>query len=158
MQILIKAFPQSCRYCQYISFAILDTPVPVLGADQFVFPCNVVFARLQLKKFWAWAETKTGICWSRIKAKVSDKFQTLWIFNMFTCSNSIPSFVLGLNINMWTCWRSRVFEICQMGKSSSTLWKYLKLIAILIMRCCKSSNTNCNTYIKLTAEATALRW
>ena len=35
---------------------------------------------------------------------------------MFTCSNSIPSFVLatwimGLNMNMWTCWRSKIFEI-----------------------------------------------
>ena len=80
-----------------------------------------IFTKIQLKKFWARAETKTGICWGRIKAKVFDKFQTLWIFNMFTCSNSIPSFVLatcimGLNMNMWTCWRSKVFEIRQMGK------------------------------------------
>ena len=28
----------------------------------------------------------------------------------------------------------------------------------LIKRCCKSSYTNCNTYIKLTAAATALLW
>ena len=46
----------------------------------------------------------------------SDKFQTLLIFNMFTCSYSIPYMwptrSWGLNLNMWTCWRSKVFEIC----------------------------------------------
>ena len=39
MKILIKAFQQSCRYGKYLSFATLDTPVAVLGAEQFVFPC-----------------------------------------------------------------------------------------------------------------------
>ena len=48
----------------------------------------------------------------------SDEFQTLWIFNMFTCLYSIPWYIWptrswGLNLNMWTCWRSKVFEICQ---------------------------------------------
>ena len=48
----------------------------------------------------------------------SDEFQTLWIFNMFTCSYSIPWYMCptrswGLNLNMWSCWRSKVFEICQ---------------------------------------------
>ena len=67
---------------------------------------------------------------------------------------------VGLNLNMWTCWRSRVFEIRQMGKvvqhrenilnSRQTNW--------LIKRCCMSSNTNCNTYIKLTTATTAPRW
>ena len=33
------------------------------------------------------------------------------------------------------------------GKSSSKLWKYFKPLARLIKRCCKSSNTNCNTVI-----------
>ena len=38
---------------------------------------------------------------------------------MFTCSYSIPWYMWptqswGLNLNMWTCWRSKVFEICQM--------------------------------------------
>ena len=74
-----------------------------------------------MKKFWAWAETKTGLCWSRIKLKVLDKFPALWIFNMSTCSNSIPSFafatgIMGLNMNMWTCSRSKMFETCQAGK------------------------------------------
>ena len=44
------------------------------------------------------------------------------------------------------------------GWISSTFWKYWKLLAILIRRCCKSSNTNCSTYIKLTAATTPLRW
>ena len=44
------------------------------------------------------------------------------------------------------------------GKSSSTLWKYFKPLAKLIKRCCKSSNTNCNTYVKLTAVTKAPRW
>ena len=48
----------------------------------------------------------------------SDEFQTLWIFNMFTCSYLIPWYMWptqswGLNLNMQTCWRSKVFEICQ---------------------------------------------
>ena len=49
------------------------------------------------------------------------QFQTFWIFNMFICSNSIPTLVLatvimGLNMKMWTCFRSKVFETLQMGK------------------------------------------
>ena len=49
----------------------------------------------------------------------SDEFQVLWIFNIFTCSYSIPWYMWptqswGLNLNMWTCWRSKVFEIRQM--------------------------------------------
>ena len=48
----------------------------------------------------------------------SDEFQTLWLFNMFTCSYSIPWYMWptqswGLNLNLWTCWRSKVFEIRQ---------------------------------------------
>ena len=121
MKFTKKAFPQSCRYGKYLSFATLVTPITVFGAEQFAFPCNVFFAELQLKKFWAWAETKTGLCWGRITAKASDAFQVCWIFNMFRCSNSIPSGVLaicimGLIMNMWTCWRSNKLEKCQMGK------------------------------------------
>ena len=44
------------------------------------------------------------------------------------------------------------------GESSSRLCKYLKLLAILIKKCCKSSNTNCNVYIKLNPAMTAPRW
>ena len=61
MKIDIKAFLQSWRYGKYLSFATLVTPVTDLGAEQFAFPCKVSFAELQLKKFWAWAETKTGL-------------------------------------------------------------------------------------------------
>ena len=35
IKIHIKAF---CRYQKYLSFATVDTPVTVLGAEQFVFP------------------------------------------------------------------------------------------------------------------------
>ena len=116
-----KSFPQSCRYGKYLSFVTLVTPVTVFGTKQFAFTCIIFFAELQLKKFWAWAETKTGLCWGRITAKASDAFQTFWIFNMFTCSNSIPTCVLaicimGLNMNMWTCWRSKMFQKRQMGE------------------------------------------
>ena len=79
-----KAFPQSYRYGKYLSFAALVTPITVLGAEKFAFPCTLFFAELQLKKFWAWAETKTGLCWGRITAKASDKFQTNWFFKRET--------------------------------------------------------------------------
>ena len=79
--------------------------------SQFFF-----FAKLQLKKFWAWTVTETGLCLGRMKAKVFDEFQTFWILNMFTCSNSIPTGIMGLNMKIWTCWRSRMLETCQMGK------------------------------------------
>ena len=39
MNIHIEAFPQSYRYGKYISFETLVTPVTVLGAEQFAFPC-----------------------------------------------------------------------------------------------------------------------
>ena len=70
---------------------------------------------------------------------------------MFTCSDSILISVLaigiiGLIMNIWTCWRSKV------------MWKYLKLLAILIKRWYNLSNTNCHTYIKLTAATTAPCW
>ena len=121
MKIHIEDFPQSCRYGKYLSFATLVTPITVLGAEQFAFPCYFFFAELQLKKFWPWAETKIGLCWGRITAKASYACQTFWIFNMFTCSNSIPSCMLaignmGLNMNMWTYWRSKMFENRQKGK------------------------------------------
>ena len=98
----------------------LSHPYNCLGGNLH-FPAKLLFSDVQLKKFWAWAEIKTGLCWGRITAKASDKFQTFGIFNMFTCWNPIPSFVLaigimGLNMNMWTCWISKMFETRQMGK------------------------------------------
>ena len=75
-----NTFLQSCRYGKYLTFATLVTPTTVLGAEQFAFPYKFILAKLQLKKFWAWAETKTGLCWGRITAKASDEFQTNWIF------------------------------------------------------------------------------
>ena len=118
-----KAFPHNCRYGKYLSFATFNShPYNCLGGWAiYISLQRFFFAELQLKKFWAWAKTKTGLCWGRITAKAFDAFQTFWIFNMFTCSNSIPSCVLaigimGLNMNMWTCWRSKMFEKCQMGR------------------------------------------
>ena len=45
--------------------------------------------------------------------------QTFLIFNMFTCSSSIPWYLWptqswGLCLNMWTCWRSKTFQTHQM--------------------------------------------
>ena len=109
IKFLIEAFLQSCRYGKYLSFSTLSW-----GLSNLHYPATIL-AELQLKKLWAWAEAKTGLCWGRIKEKVSDDFQTFWIFNKFICSNSIPSFMLatgimGLNMKMWTCWRSKMFE------------------------------------------------
>ena len=39
MKIHKKAFPQSCRYGKYLSFATLVTHITVLGAEQFAIPC-----------------------------------------------------------------------------------------------------------------------
>ena len=49
----------------------------------------------------------------------SEEFQTFWICNMFTCFLSIPWYLWptqswGLKLNMWTCWRSKMFETHQM--------------------------------------------
>ena len=38
------------------------------------------------------------------------------------------------------------------------MWKYFKLIASVIRKCCKSSNINCNTYTKVTAATRAPYW
>ena len=46
-----KAFPKSCRYGKYLSFATLVTPITVLAAEQFAFLYTLFFAELQLKKF-----------------------------------------------------------------------------------------------------------
>ena len=81
MKFTKKTFLHRCRYGKYLSFATLVTPITILGAEQFSFPWNFFFAGLQLKKFWAWAETKTGLCWGRITAKASDEFQRDLIFN-----------------------------------------------------------------------------
>ena len=75
-------------------------PIIVLGAEQFVFPCNFFFAKLQLKKFWAWAETKTGLCWTRITAKAFDDFQTILIFNTETLNKKITFYRVGYIIEV----------------------------------------------------------
>ena len=74
MKIHKKAFPQSCRYGKYLSFATLFTQITVFGAEQFAFPYKFILTKLQLKRVWAWAETKTGLCWGRITANASDEF------------------------------------------------------------------------------------
>ena len=52
------------------------------------------FTELQLKKFWAWAVTKTGLYWDRIPAKPFDKFQTNLILNRETL-NKIITFIVS---------------------------------------------------------------
>ena len=93
MKIHKNTFPWSCRYGKYRSFATLVTPITVLGAEQFAFPYKFVLAELHLKRFWAWAETKTGLCWGKITAKASDEFQTNWIFNRETKKKNITFIV-----------------------------------------------------------------
>ena len=84
------------------------------------FPAKFFSAKLQLKKFWAWAETKTGFCLGREQQNYLTNFKH---FGSSTCSYvqiQSPIFMLaigimGLIMIMWTCWRS-LFEICQIGK------------------------------------------
>ena len=59
MKINVEAFPQSFRYGKYISFATLVIPITVLGLSNLHFPAKPFFAKLQLMKVWAWAETKS---------------------------------------------------------------------------------------------------
>ena len=73
-------------------------PVTVLGAQQFEFPCKIIFfVELQLNKFWIWAETKTVFFFflCTIKPKVSDEFQTFWIFSIFTENKNNPRLCVG---------------------------------------------------------------
>ena len=100
MEFTKKAFPQICRYGKYLSFETLITPITVLGAEQCAFPCKLCFAKLQLKKFWAWAETKTGLCWGRITAKASDKVQTNWFFNRETKKQKHHFYRVGYTIKL----------------------------------------------------------
>ncbi len=160
MEIHKNTFPWSCRYCKYLSFAALVTPITFLGAEQFAFPCTLFSPELQLKKFWAWAETKTGLCWGRITAKASDEFQRNWIFNREHTKQKHQFYRVGhtLKVMFLFC----VFSIKDPISLKLVRWatsgKYLKPLARLIKRCCKSSNTHWNTYIKLTAATTAPRW
>ena len=83
-----------------------------LGGELFSFPWEAFFSSPSFRWKSAWAVNKIGLCWGR---KVLNKFQTAWIFNMSTCSNSNPSLalatgILGFIMNMWTCWRSKIFE------------------------------------------------
>ena len=118
------------------------------------------------KKFWAWAETKTGLCWGRITAKKFDKVQKFWIFTMFTCLDSIPGFVLTLDImelimNMWTCWRSKMVEPCQMffcfySASTKTNFGFCSCSELLWRKNNWQGNANCSapkTFIGVTKVA-----
>ena len=67
-----KTFPQSCRYGKYLSFATLFTPITVLGAEQCAFSYKFILAKLHLKGFWAWAETKN---WSLLRQNNS---KSIW--------------------------------------------------------------------------------
>ena len=42
-KIHVDAFPQSCRCGNYLSFVTLVTPITVLRAEQFAFPCKFFF-------------------------------------------------------------------------------------------------------------------
>ena len=57
----------------------------------------------------------------------SDKFQKNCIFDVFTCSYSIPRYLWptqswGLNMNMSTCWRPKTFEIVRYFCMEQTMW------------------------------------
>ena len=94
------AFSKSRRCGKNLSFATLVTHITVLGAEQFALPCKVVFAKLQLKKFWAWAATKNGLCWGRITAKAFDKFQRNWIFYRGNIKQKHQSYCVGHTIKV----------------------------------------------------------
>ena len=91
------------------------TPITVLGAEQFAFPCNVFFCQTSAEEVLSMSRNQNGLCWGIITAKASETFHTFWILNMFTCSYLIPWYIWptrswGLNLNMWTCWGSKMFE------------------------------------------------
>ena len=100
MKIHKNTFLWSCRYGKYLWFATLVTPITVLGAEQFASPYKLILAELQLKRFWAWAETKTGLCWGRITAKASDEFQTNWIFHRETKKEKHHFYCVGHRIKL----------------------------------------------------------
>ena len=83
MKIDSVAFTQSCKDVKYLSFTTLD-PCNCLGGSPISISAQVFFNNLQLKKFWAWEETKTGLLWGRIKSQVLDEFPVGWIFHIFT--------------------------------------------------------------------------
>ena len=139
-----------------------------------------------LDKFFLPNFSEEVLSLSRIKAKVFDEFQTNLIFTTKKKHITKPSLVWCRPHDKSDCFvlcvpyrRSNLFETHQMVKvvqhcknilssyRRSNLFEtrqmckvvqYFKLLARLIKRCCKSSNTNCNTYIKLTAVMTAPRW
>ena len=83
MQIHIDAFPQSCRYGKYRSFATLVIPITVLGDEQFAFPCKVFF----LPNFrWKNSEHEQKPKLVFVEAEYNEKYLTSFQhFGSLTC-------------------------------------------------------------------------
>ena len=72
IKFLIKAFSQSCRYGKYLFFATLDTPVAVLGAEQFVFPCYGFFRQTSAEEVLSMSRNQN---WSLLR---QNKSKSIW--------------------------------------------------------------------------------
>ena len=110
MTIHKKPFPQCCRYGKYFSFATLFTPLTVFGAEQFAFPYKFILTELQLKRFWAWAETKS-IWW--VSNKLDFNKEHIKQNHQFYCVGHMIKVMFFLCVLYQI---SNFFETCQMGK------------------------------------------
>ena len=72
IKIPIKAFQQNCRYGKYLSFATLDIPVTVLGAEHFVFPCNIFFRRTSAEEVLSMSRNQN---WCLLRQNKSKSFR-----------------------------------------------------------------------------------
>ena len=73
-----RATTFSCRYGKNLSFANLVTPITVLGAERFSFPCNVFFWRTSAEEVLSMSRNQN---WSLLRQnnskstwQVSNKF------------------------------------------------------------------------------------
>ena len=119
-KIYIEAFLQSVRYSKYLSFATLVNPVTVVGGWALCISLISFFCRTSAEELLSMSRNQNCFL-GRIKQQVSDEFQTC---------------IQALNMNMRTCWRSKMFETRQMGKLvqhhqrfSNTLRDQLKVCA-----------------------------
>ena len=141
----------------------LSHPYNWLAGGEICIPLlYFIFAKLQLKKFWVWAKTKTGLLrqnnsksiW-RVSNILDLQHVHVFKFNPQLHVGHIYSGIDYEHVNMLKI--QNVWNLSD-GYRSFTLWKYFEPFARLIRWCFKSSNTNCNTYIKLTAATSAPRW
>ena len=118
---------------KYLSFATLVTPITVLGAKQFAFPCKKN-RQTSAEEVCSMSRHQNWSLFRQNNSKSMGEFQTFWIFNMFTCSNLIPSFV----------WKPNRKLILYYGKVKETYFPSVKKAKILSFVGTKSCLTKKN--------------